>query len=255
MSCSQHYFYVLNLLLDSVVAYLIIFNLKVVVKMMSRLFQQMCSLVAGVMLSLTFAQYSYAESSVVESKIKSTHAAVKDSKKDIKTKTTKTVLKPRVELKTSLGDIVIELYPDKAPITVANFLKYVDDGYYNGTIFHRVIDNFMAQAGGFTFDFQQKTTRGSIKNESGNGLKNIEGSLAMARLSAPDSAAAQFFINLRANPHLDARGARLGYAVFGSVVEGFDVVKKIEAQARGMHGRFPDAPNAAVIIENASRKK
>lgn len=222
--------------------------------MMSRLFQQVCSLVASLMLSLAFAQYSYAESSSIESKLKSTPAVITESKNDMKTKAVKPVITPQVELKTSLGDLLIELYPDKAPITVANFLKYVDDGYYNGTIFHRVIDNFMAQAGGYTFDFQQKTTRGSIKNESGNGIKNTEGTLAMARLSAPDSASAQFFINLRANPHLDARGPRLGYAVFGKVVEGFDVVKKIEAQARGIHGRFPDAPNVAVIIEKASRK-
>ncbi|PCK07701.1 MAG: peptidylprolyl isomerase [Alteromonadaceae bacterium] len=196
------------------------------------------------MLSFAFSQYSYAGSPAADSKLKPTQAKI-----------SKVVLLPKVELKTSLGNIVIELYPDKAPITVANFLKYVDDGHYNGTIFHRVIDNFMAQAGGFTFDFQRKPTRGTIKNESDNLLENAEGTLAMARLKSPDSASSQFFINLRANPHLDAHGARLGYTVFAKVIEGYDIVKNIEAQERGMHRSFPNAPNVAIIIEKASRKK
>ena len=163
--------------------------------------------------------------------------------------------KPLVLFETSSGNIVIELYPNKAPITVANFLKYVDDGFYNGTIFHRVVPGFVVQGGGHTFDFQRKKTFESIKNESDNGLKNLTRTLSMARTNAVDSATSQFFINLKNNSSLDHNGEKFGYAVFGKVVEGFDVVKKIEKEPRGLHRSQPEAPNFAVVVEKASRIK
>ncbi len=165
------------------------------------------------------------------------------------------VSKPVVVFETTSGEIVIELYPKKAPITVENFLKYVDDGFYNGTIFHRVVPGFVVQGGGMTFDFQKKPTRDPIKNESTNGLKNLQGTLSMARTNIVDSATSQFFINLVDNAFLDPRGNNAGYAVFGKVVKGFEVVKKIEKEPRGMHRMQPEAPNYAVVVEKAYRKK
>lgn len=160
---------------------------------------------------------------------------------------------PRVEMQTSAGKIVIELYPKEAPLTVANFLKYVDDGFYNGTIFHRVVPGFVVQGGGYTFDFQKKATREPIKNESDNDLKNLQGTLSMARTPAVDSATAQFFISINDNPNLDYAKGKHGYAVFGKVIEGFEVVKKIEKEPRGQHRAHPEAPNYPVIIEKAVR--
>lgn len=160
---------------------------------------------------------------------------------------------PQVALKTDLGTIVVELYPKEAPITVANFLEYVDSKFYDGTIFHRVIPGFVVQGGGMTFEFAGKPTRDPIKNESSNGLKNEYKTLSMARTNDPDSATSQFFINLRANPSLDAKEGKPGYAVFGIVVEGMDVVEKIVAEPRGMYRSFPDAPNYAVRILSATR--
>jgi peptidyl-prolyl cis-trans isomerase A (cyclophilin A) len=156
-------------------------------------------------------------------------------------------------LKTSLGEITIELYPDKAPITVKNFLDYVDAKFFDGTIFHRVIPDFMIQGGGFTPDMQQKPTRAPIKNEAGNGLKNTTGTLAMARTGVVDSATAQFFINTVDNPSLDHRdeGAGFGYAVFGKVVNGMDVVKKIATVPTGNKGPFQNVPTTPVVIESA----
>jgi len=160
---------------------------------------------------------------------------------------------PRVKVDTSLGSFVLELYPEKAPKTVANFLRYVRDGFYDGTIFHRVIDGFMIQGGGFTPDYQRKPTRAPIPNEADNGLKNTRGTIAMARTMDPHSATAQFFINVKDNPFLDhtsptPRG--WGYAVFGKVVEGMDVVDKIKRVDTGPGGPFPkDAPREPVIIE------
>ena len=158
-----------------------------------------------------------------------------------------------VTLKTSLGDIQIELFSKEAPDTVANFLQYVTDGHYNGTIFHRVIDGFMIQGGGFTKDMTQKPTRAPVKNEAGNGLKNERGTLAMARTSDPHSASAQFFINVADNDFLnfkspDARG--FGYCVFGRVVSGMDVVDKmkgVRTATRGFHENVPVEP--LVILE------
>ena len=163
---------------------------------------------------------------------------------------------PRVALHTNLGDIVLELDPAKAPNSVENFLQYVRDGHYNGTIFHRVIDNFMAQGGGFTADLQQKPVRAAIKNEANNGLSNLRGTVAMARTSEPHSAAAQFFLNVVDNPRLDfvseQNGFTWGYTVFGKVVEGLDVMDKIRAVETGPQGPFArDVPKTAVVIESA----
>jgi cyclophilin family peptidyl-prolyl cis-trans isomerase len=161
---------------------------------------------------------------------------------------------PQVELNTSMGAIVIELDREKAPHTVDNFLKYVKDGHYNGTVFHRVIPGFMVQGGGFTPDMKEKPTRGSIKNEAGNGLRNVTGTVAMARTPAPHSASAQFFINVADNAFLDFRAATpegYGYAVFGKVVKGMDVVNrivKVPTTDRPPHANVPQKP---IVIERA----
>ena len=160
---------------------------------------------------------------------------------------------PIVEMQTTSGVIVIELFEKEAPITVANFLKYVDSGFFNGTIFHRVVPGFVIQGGGFTFDFQRKETLPPIKNESDNMLKNLKGTLSMARTPDVNSASSQFFINTQDNPNLDYRNKRHGYAVFGKVIKGFDVVQKIEKEPRGQHRANPEAPNFPVIIEKAKR--
>ena len=164
--------------------------------------------------------------------------------------------KPRVRLSTNLGDIVLELDREKAPQTVDNFLTYVREGFYNGTIFHRVIDGFMIQGGGFTQDFQRKPTHAPIENEADNGLRNRRGSVAMARTNDPHSATAQFFINVADNSFLDFRDKTpraYGYAVFGQVVEGMDVVDKIRRSATGAGGPFrKDVPRSPVIIEQAT---
>ncbi len=160
---------------------------------------------------------------------------------------------PRVEMKTDLGSFVIELYPKEAPITVQNFLAYVDSQFYDGTIFHRVVPGFVVQGGGMTFDFNEKTTHKPIKNESNNGLSNSYKSVAMARSSNPDSATSQFYINLQANPALDATDRHPGYTVFGKVVEGMEVIEKIAKEPCGMFKAFPEAPNYAVRILKAKR--
>jgi cyclophilin family peptidyl-prolyl cis-trans isomerase len=161
---------------------------------------------------------------------------------------------PQVDLKTNVGTIRIELYPAKAPKTVENFLQYVNDGHFNGTIFHRVIDGFMIQGGGFDKNMKQKPTRAPIENEAKNGLKNDLGTLAMARTSAPHSASAQFFINLKDNNFLNSAAAQdgWGYAVFGKVVSGMDTVMKIAKVATGSSGSFSDVPREAVVIESAT---
>jgi len=162
---------------------------------------------------------------------------------------------PQVKLQTNVGDIIIELNQEKAPKTVANFLGYVNDGFYNGTIFHRVIDGFMIQGGGFTEAMQKKGTKAPIENEANNGLLNERGTVAMARTNAPHSATAQFFINVVNNDFLNYRSASpqgWGYAVFGKVVQGMDVVDKIRKIPTGPGGPFPkDVPQAPVVIESA----
>ncbi|MCM2308613.1 MAG: peptidylprolyl isomerase [Sulfuritalea sp.] len=158
---------------------------------------------------------------------------------------------PQVELRTSQGTLTIELYQDKAPKTVENFLQYAKDGFFNGTVFHRVIPGFMIQGGGFTPDLKQKETRAQIQNEAKNGLKNETGTLAMARTNDPHSASAQFFINLKDNSFLDYPGRDgWGYAVFGKVVQGFDVVQKIATVPTGNAGPHQNVPNTPVLIES-----
>ncbi|HTT07611.1 MAG TPA: peptidylprolyl isomerase [Gammaproteobacteria bacterium] len=162
---------------------------------------------------------------------------------------------PRVRLQTSMGDIIVELYPDQAPKSVANFLAYVKSGFYDGTIFHRVIDGFMIQGGGFTADFEEKKTRAPIENEAGNGLQNTRGTIAMARTSDPHSASAQFFINVADNAFLNHTADTeqgWGYCVFGRVVEGMDTVDKIRKVPTGDRGPFGDVPQTAVLINKAA---
>jgi len=162
---------------------------------------------------------------------------------------------PHVVLHTNQGDITLELYPDKAPKTVENFLQYVRDGFYDGTIFHRVISNFMIQGGGYTQTYQRKRTRAPIPNEADNGLSNLRGTIAMARTADPHSATAQFFINVVDNKFLDYRAPTTrgwGYCVFGRVVDGMDVVDKIRRIPTGPAGPFAkDAPRIPVVIERA----
>jgi len=164
----------------------------------------------------------------------------------------------QVRLDTRLGAITLELADQKAPQSVKNFLTYVRDGFYNGTIFHRVIDGFMIQGGGFTPDFQQKPTRAPIPNEADNGLKNRRGTVAMARTSDPNSATAQFFINVKDNMFLDHRGPSpqgWGYAVFGKVIDGMDVVdqiRRVPTGPGGPGGRFGDVPATPIVIESVT---
>ncbi len=164
--------------------------------------------------------------------------------------------KPRVRLETSKGVIVVELDPAKAPKTVANFLEYVRAGAYSGTIFHRVIPNFMIQGGGVTADYKQVKTRPPVANEAGNGLPNLRGTIAMARTNVVDSATAQFFINLKDNAflnHRDESPQGFGYCVFGRVVEGMDVVDAIAAMPTGPGGPFAsDVPTEPVVIKSAT---
>ncbi|WP_062195832.1 peptidylprolyl isomerase [Caldimonas taiwanensis] len=162
-----------------------------------------------------------------------------------------------VRLSTTLGDIVIQLDAAQAPKTVENFLGYVRAGHYDGTIFHRVIDGFMIQGGGFTPDMVQKPTRAPIPLESRNGLSNLRGTIAMARTMDPNSATAQFFINVKDNPFLDAANApdRQGYAVFGRVVAGMDVVDKIKAVRTTNKGPHQNVPVEPVIIRHATVEK
>jgi len=163
---------------------------------------------------------------------------------------------PRVKLATSAGDIVLELYPDKAPKTVENFLQYVRDKHYDGTIFHRVIDNFMVQGGGFSAAMAEKKTRAPVAHEGraafGKGLRNEVGAVAMARTNDPDSATAQFFINVRDNAFLDPTQQQPGYTVFGKVVSGMDVVNKIKTVPTGRSGMHGDVPTTPVVINSAT---
>ncbi|WP_399684829.1 peptidylprolyl isomerase [Xenophilus sp.] len=163
---------------------------------------------------------------------------------------------PRVKLATSAGDITLELDAAKAPKTVANFLQYVKDGHYDGTVFHRVIDGFMIQGGGFTADLQQKRTRAPIPLEASNGLRNDRGTIAMARTGDPNSATAQFFINVKNNDMLNAPNPDgHGYTVFGKVVSGMDVVDKIRAVRTGVQGGMRDVPLEPVLIRSATLVK
>lgn len=164
---------------------------------------------------------------------------------------------PKVEFKTNLGNFVVELDPDKAPKTVNNFLAYVKSGFYNGTVFHRVINGFMVQGGGFTTELVQKPTQPPVVSEAQNGLKNQIYTIAMARTSDPDSATAQFYINVKDNPGLDFPNAMgNGYTVFGKVISGMQTIDKIKLVPTGIastpRGRMADVPNTPVVIESAT---
>ena len=154
---------------------------------------------------------------------------------------------------TTLGDFDVELFQDKAPISAENFLAYVDDGFFDGTIFHRVIPGFMAQGGGFDTEMNQKTGKAQIKNEADNGLKNERGTLAMARTSDINSATSQFFINLSDNTFLDHGGRDFGYAVFGKVTSGMDVVEKMAKQATGTKRGHSDVPLEDIVVTSVRR--
>ena len=168
---------------------------------------------------------------------------------------------PRVKFATTAGDFVVELYPDKAPKTVANFLQYVSEKHYDGTIFHRVIENFMVQGGGFDASFAQKKTRAPVEHEGREALakggpRNISGTLAMARTNDPQSATAQFFINVADNTRLDPTEQQFGYTAFGKVVTGMDVVQRIRTSPTGAGGPFPsDVPKTPIVINSATLVK
>ena len=168
---------------------------------------------------------------------------------------------PRVKFATTAGDFVVEVYPDKAPKTVANFLQYVNEKHYNGTIFHRVIENFMLQGGGFDSKYSQKSTRAPVAHEgrealAKGGAKNVVGTLAMARTNDPQSATAQFFINVNDNAFLDPTPQQFGYTVFGKVISGMDVIQKIKTTPTGAGGPFPsDVPKTPILINSATLVK
>jgi peptidyl-prolyl cis-trans isomerase A (cyclophilin A) len=162
---------------------------------------------------------------------------------------------PVVVFKTSLGELHIELFNDTAPVSAQNFLQYVDSGFYNGVIFHRVVPGFVVQGGGFDQEYQRKNTQPPIINESDNGEKNLRGTLSMARTGDPNSATSQFFINLLDNQQLDGARGQPGYAVFGRVIEGMAVVDAMVEKPQGKHtGAFVNAPNEPIVIERAYRK-
>jgi cyclophilin family peptidyl-prolyl cis-trans isomerase len=164
---------------------------------------------------------------------------------------------PVVVIDTSVGKIKVELYQDKAPITVKNFLGYVDDKFYDGTIYHRVMPDFMIQGGGFEPGMKEKRTKEAIKNESSNGLSNERGTVAMARTRAPNSATAQFYINVKNNPKLDKANAPddVGYCVFGRVIDGMDVVDKIKGVKTETKGDFENVPSEDVVIKSIRREE
>jgi peptidyl-prolyl cis-trans isomerase A (cyclophilin A) len=160
---------------------------------------------------------------------------------------------PRVVLETNLGNVEIELLADQAPISTQNFLAYVDSGFYDGTVFHRVIPDFMVQGGGFTKDMQQKDTQAPIRNEADNGLRNVRGTLSMARTQAKDSATSQFFINSKDNAFLDHGARDFGYAVFAKVTKGMEVVDRISGVPTSNRGMMQNVPREPVVIEHAKR--
>ncbi len=212
-------------------------------------------------LLLAFSFHAEAQTAETPTDKKSELSKTMSSKeKDKKTK--KAVKKEEglmttVVMETSLGTLEIELDGEKAPISTQNFLKYVDDKFYDGLIFHRVIKNFMIQGGGFTENMDQKKTREMIKNEAGNGLKNVKGTIAMARTNVVDSATAQFFINVVDNDFLNQRDTSpsgFGYAVFGKVTSGMDVVDKIKSVSTGVKNGMDDVPTTAVVIKSVKRK-
>ncbi|HLQ12387.1 MAG TPA: peptidylprolyl isomerase [Steroidobacteraceae bacterium] len=160
-----------------------------------------------------------------------------------------------IRFETSHGAFTVELFDSDAPLTVANFRQYVDDGFFDGTIIHRIVPGFVIQGGGLTADFSQKTTRPPVRNEAGNGLLNERGTLSMARTDSPHSATSQFFVNLKDNDFLDHRPGHHGYAVFGRVVEGLEIVDKIATVPTGRRKGYTDAPMEDIVINTARRVK
>ena len=158
-----------------------------------------------------------------------------------------------IRFETTLGDFTIELFEKEAPLSVANFLKYVDDGFFDGTIFHRIVPGFVIQGGGFTENLTQKRTQPPVKNEADNGVKNARGSLSMARTNDINSASSQFFVNLKDNDFLDHSHANFGYAVFAKVADGMDVVDKIAKVETGRRRGFDDVPVEAVVMKRVCR--
>src|SRR5271167_1910083 len=158
-----------------------------------------------------------------------------------------------IRFETTLGDFTIEFFEKDAPLSVANFLRYIDDGFFDSTIFHRVVPGFVIQGGGFTEDMNQKKTQPPIKNEADNGLKNERGTLSMARTSDVNSATSQFFVNLKDNEFLDHQRGNFGYAVFARVAAGMDVIDKIAAVKTGRRGHHDDVPTQAVVMTRVSR--
>jgi peptidyl-prolyl cis-trans isomerase A (cyclophilin A) len=158
-----------------------------------------------------------------------------------------------IRFETNLGDFTIEFFEKEAPLSVANFISYIDDGHFDGTVFHRVVPGFVIQGGGFTEDMTQKKTKAPVKNEADNGLKNSRGSLSMARTNDINSATSQFFVNLKDNEFLDHSRGNFGYAVFAKVTEGMDVIDKIAAVATGRKKGFDDVPVEAVTIKSVRR--
>jgi cyclophilin family peptidyl-prolyl cis-trans isomerase len=160
-----------------------------------------------------------------------------------------------IRFETSLGDFTVELFEKEAPISAANFLAYIDEGFFDSTIFHRIVPGFVIQGGGFTEDMSQKRTKAPIKNEADNGLKNERGTLSMARTNDINSATSQFFVNLKDNEFLDHSRGNFGYAVFGKVTEGMDVIDKIAAVETGRKKGFDDVPVEAVVMKSVRRHK
>jgi cyclophilin family peptidyl-prolyl cis-trans isomerase len=158
-----------------------------------------------------------------------------------------------IRFETTLGNFTIELYEDKAPVSAENFLKYVDEGFFDGTVFHRIVPGFVIQGGGFTEDMSQKKNHPPIKNEADNGVKNTRGTLSMARTNDINSATSQFFVNLKDNDFLDHTRGNFGYAVFGKVTEGMDVIDKIAAVKTGRKRGFEDVPLDAVVMTSVRR--
>jgi cyclophilin family peptidyl-prolyl cis-trans isomerase len=158
-----------------------------------------------------------------------------------------------IRFETTLGDFTIELFEKEAPETVVNFLRYTDEGFFNGTIFHRIVPGFVIQGGGFTEDMTQKRTQAPIKNEADNGVKNTRGTLSMARTNDVNSATSQFFVNLKDNDFLDHKRGNFGYAVFARVTSGMDVIDKIAAVQTGRHRGFDDVPVEAVVMKSVHR--
>ncbi len=158
-----------------------------------------------------------------------------------------------IRIETTMGDFTIELYEKEAPVTVANFLQYIDDGFFDGTVFHRIVPGFVIQGGGFTEDMTKKSTRATIKNEAANGLKNLRGTLSMARTNDADSASSQFFVNLQDNDFLDRSRGNFGYAVFAKVGEGMEVIDRIAAVETGRRRGHEDVPLEPVIMKSVRR--